>query len=171
MSSCVICGCTDDDPCIIGDVGDNDPVALGVNVCLLLDAPMCSRCADNSAELLAGISKTGCTAAQRLGGLGGRLRVEAENALVHAILTGALVRDGELLRVPTSPVPPLELVGTFRCGPGRVQVTEVWSPGTYTVGKGWGPVRSDLAAAVKSAAADSGPQLALPFGRDPKGER
>ncbi|MEO5730790.1 MAG: hypothetical protein ABI134_35240 [Byssovorax sp.] len=151
MKACIICGCTDDNACAIGEDG----------ACSWFDheTPVCSRCAENADALIERIAAAPCTAQQLLGPLAGEAYEEAARSLAYALELGALEFDGQVLRVtgPADP-PTLQLVG-------EIGGCEVWSPGTFTAGKGWGPIRSDLAAAVTSAAE---PSLVVPFWPAPK---
>ena len=161
MKACIICGCTDNNACRIGKDG----------ACSWFDqaAPVCSRCADNTEALLERLEDAPSSAAQLLEQLVRERRAadpnvsdqaifimseETVRALMYAANVDALrIADGDVLRVPPR-AGALQFVG-------EVAGCEVYSPGTFTAGAGWGPVRSDLAAAVTGTVTE--PSIVVPF--------
>ncbi len=172
MKACILCGCSDDCACSLGEGGTCHWIDV--------DVPLCSRCAANLLALRDHLAAAPTTfaqifaapppwvvdadagALQRSYEVGTIVLEEIASAVILGINTGIITLDGEdttaLLRAAPPRAPELKHLGT-------VAGCDVYSPGTFTVGEGWGPLDGTLAAAVSSAAA---PSIVVPFTPEPK---
>ncbi|MEP7124714.1 MAG: hypothetical protein ABJE95_27545 [Byssovorax sp.] len=160
MKTCVICGCDDDHACSV--TFDGRETCHWVND----DPPVCSQCGENVDALIELLAREPLSSEALVARLAGGddeagFAEELRRAIAHLVERGDLELDAAGVLHATAPwVPDMHRVAT-------VAGCEIYSPGTFTVGEGWGAVRSDLAAAVRSAAAD-GPSIIVPFWAAPK---
>jgi hypothetical protein len=142
--ACIICHCTEARSCA---QTEHERCTWSARA-----EPVCSRCATNIDHLLDHVEVAPCTPAQLLAPLYGFTRAEAQRIVDYLLKLGELALDGGVLHVDR-PAPPLQHLGS-------IDGVEVWSPGTFVAGQGWGPLQGPLAAAVTS--------IVVPFNPSPK---
>ena len=126
MKACLICGCTNDEGCDLGDSGET---------CSWVEhePPVCSRCADNIEALLNRIASAPCTVAQLFEPLPVEAHEEAARVVTLGIEHGALEYEGDLLRVTAACAAEAEAEAPPMAFVGMVEGCEVWSPGTIAI--------------------------------------